>query len=144
MKTRVYSPDYIDHICLFENDLHIEQQTQIQRICDLGKLLGERDQAMVELYLKGDVDYQSIAKLQNTSRVTVARRLRRLLTLLKGGPKSYRSVNTIQAAIVRQAVMQGLSVKRIQLKTGLSRYRITRICKLLGICSVRPKMGGQR
>lgn len=121
---------------------------QLQAGC---KLLTGSDRALMEMYLTGDADYTAIAALLGKSRSTVTRRISRLTAAIVGHSghpvKTRRALAADEMTLVRLYRMQGLAVCEIVLRTGLSHYRVRRLCRQLGIkpvASARDTAGDAR
>ncbi len=120
--------------------LRLDEHRQIKAGC---QLLTGRDKVLIELYLKGDVDYTQLSKLLGLSRSTIYRRIRQLIKILLGRTDDTAPIQDtltpVQVAVVRMAVVERLKASQIALKTGLSYYRVHKICKTIGLTPVGTK-----
>jgi DNA-binding CsgD family transcriptional regulator len=101
------------------------------------RLLTGSDRVLMEMVIKGDYSCQELAKLLGKSHSSVVRRIRQLTAIILGHSARMvqvpESLKPEEAAVVRLAMVQGLSKPKIALRLGLTLYRVTRICQKFGI-----------
>lgn len=125
--------------------LRLDEHRQIKAGC---QLLTGRDKVLIELYLEGDVNYTQLSNLLGLSRSTIYRRIRQLIKILLGRADNtapiQNTLSPVQVAVGRMAVVGRLKASQIALKTGMSNYRVHKICKTIGLKPVGTKVRRSR
>ena len=101
----------------------------IDLIRDRLRLLSGKDKVLMTLYIENGSSFRQIARLRGVSEASVARRIHRLTRRLTSGDflkcvRNRNKLNRKQMAIARDALLTGLSLRRIAGKRGMSVYAV--------------------
>ncbi|GAG08397.1 unnamed protein product, partial [marine sediment metagenome] len=107
---------------------------QIELLRARAQILGGKDKALMEMYLKNGSTFNQMARLAGVSEATISRRVHRLVRRLLDGEyirclRKQGQLDSLEQAIARDYFIEGLSRKKIALKRGVTAYQVRKALK---------------
>ncbi len=109
---------------------------QIELLRARAQILGGKDKALMEMYLKNGSTLNQMARLAGVSEATISRRVHRLVRRLLDGEyirclRKGGKLDLLEQAIARDYFLEGLSQKKIALKRGVTAYHVRKMLKTI-------------
>lgn len=107
---------------------------QIELLRARAQILGGKDKALMEMYLKNGSTFSQMARLAGVSESTISRRVHRLVRRLLDGEyirclRKRGQLDLLEQAIARDYFLEGLSRKKIALKREVTAYQVRKTLK---------------
>jgi predicted DNA-binding protein YlxM (UPF0122 family) len=121
----------------------VDLRSEAEKILERARQLSEPDRTLVTMYLRNTNSFRQISQLTGISEITVARRIRKLLAMLRDDRlnallTSDRLLSRRQKKIVRDYFFGGLTVHNLAYKHRMSYYNAR---KIIGIVRKISRQG---
>ena len=113
---------------------------QIELLRARAQILGGKDKALMEMYLKNGSTFSQMARLAGVSEATISRRVHRLVRRLLDGEyirclRKQGQLDSLEQSIARDYFIEGLSQKKIALKRAVTAYQVHKTLKKIKLVS---------
>ena len=114
-----------------KQSMAVDTRSALEKIRKRAEMLEKPDKTLVRMYLENAGSFRQLAQLLGVNEVTIARRVRKILTRLSRGDFDavLKTGSSRQKEIARDYFLHGLSVKAIAQKYNTTYYYTRQILK---------------